>query len=182
MADRFRLPCPNCGSANEVELRQAGESIACAQCRHEIEVPTLRHLRQMQSIVTTMDARQRSTGAGQFLVSRATFALGLIVLCIGLSVGGGLYYSAAQLKTIPPNDEIDKMNADVFAGIDRNSLTEFWKTWHEQIIAHPPATFKESIWAENRRIARTRRTIGNWFLGLVPLGVAALVGSAFIRK
>ena len=103
-------------------------------------------------------------------------------MCIGLTVGGGMFYWAAQLQTEPPQETIDKMNAEIFSTIDRNSLTEFWQTWNMQIMARPPGRFSESQWADNRRVARTRRTIGTWFLGLVPLGVAAMIGSAFIRK
>ncbi len=182
MADRFSLPCPRCTASNEVETRQAGETISCAQCQQAIEIPTLRGLRLLHPIAIGTTARRPSAGAGQFLVSRVTFALGLVLLIVGLAGGGGLWYSAAQLETEPSQSEIDQLNAEIFASIDQSNVTEFWNTWHEQIIALPPGTYQPSEFAVNRQTARTRQTVGLWFFGLVPLGVAALIGSAFIRK
>lgn len=182
MADRFSLNCPRCAASNEVDMRQAGETLSCAQCQHAIEIPTLRGLRLLNPVATRTSASRSPTGAGQFLVSRTTFALGLVLLFIGLAAGGGLWYSASQLETEPSQAEIEQTNAQIFENIDRSNVTQFWKTWHEQIIALPPGTYRPSKFAENRRLARNRRTTGLWFFGLVPLGVATMIGSAFIRK
>jgi hypothetical protein len=182
MPDRFSLPCPNCAASNAVETQQAGETISCAQCHQAIEVPTLRGLRLLSPVANSSAARRPPSNAGQFLVSRMTFALGLVLLLLGAVVGGALWYSTSQLETEPSQAEIDQLNSEIFASIDRSNVTEFWTTWHDQIIALPPGTYRLSKFAENRQIARTRRLVGLWFFGLVPLGVAAMIGSAFIRK
>lgn len=182
MADRFNLPCPHCAATNPVERRHAGQSIDCRQCGQSIEVPTLRGLQQLSPAAAGPSAKSASSGAGQFLLSRVTFVIGLVAVFIGGAVGGGLWYSAAQLVTHPEQAALDKQRDENNALIDKSSVTEFWRIWHEEIIARPPGTFRPSPFAVNRQIARTRQRIGIWFFGLIPLGIAAMVGSAFIRR
>jgi hypothetical protein len=181
MADRFRLPCPNCSTANEVDQRQAGQSIVCLQCRSTIEVPTLRGLRQLQTAEPPKDQKSKRQSEGPFVVSRLTFAAGLLTLVIGLGVGAGLWYAAGQLETEPPAETAHRLD-EVYSAIDRETLTQFWVTWHEQVLTRPPGEYQESRWAENRRIARRQRRLGTIFLGLMPLGAAIMFGSAYIRK
>ena len=181
MADRFALPCPSCSATNEVDSRQAGRSIACIKCQASVEVPTLRGLRQLQAIVDPNRKNQKAS-ADSSVMSRAVFAIGFVALLIGLVTGGGFWYYASILRTQPPQAEIDKLNAAFFAKLDAESLPEFWKTWQEDVIALPPGQWRESTFAANRKLARQRRFVGNIFFGLVPLGLAAMIGSAFIRK
>jgi hypothetical protein len=181
MADRFRLPCPSCSALNDVDQRQAGQTIACVQCRTKIEVPTLRGLRQLQVAEPAGEKKSQPPAGGQFVVSRLTFAAGLLLLVAGLAAGGGLWYAAGQLETEPPTATAERLN-EVYSAIDRETVTQFWTTWHEQILSRPPTEFQESRWAENRTIARRQGRLGTIFLGLVPLGAAMMIGSAFIRK
>ncbi len=181
MADRYALTCPSCSAINEVDLRQAGESIACVKCQTSVEVPTLRGFRQLQPL-GDQNGNRRKASSGSTVVARATFVAGFVALLIGLGTGGGFWYFASILRTQPPQAEIDKMNAAFFARLDGENLPEFWKTWQEDVIGLPPSQWRESGFAANRKLARQRRLAGNLFFALVPLGLAAMIGSAFIRK
>lgn len=101
---------------------------------------------------------------------------------LGLVAGGGFWYSASRLEIAPPAAEVAEVQAQISKAIDQSNLTEFWSTWHEQIIARPPGQFRESVWATNRGIARTRQIIAYCFLALVPIGIVAMTASAFIKK
>lgn len=181
MADRFALPCPSCAAVNEVGLRQAGESIACRACHATIEVPTMRGLRQLQPAVTEPRGSIAPV-AGSFVLARGVFVIGLVVLLGGLAAGAGTWYSASHLRTDPPQAEIDKLNAAFFAKIDSESLPEFWKTWQEDVIGRPPGKWRESSFAANRATARARRLTGSICFGAAALGLATMIGSAFIRR
>jgi hypothetical protein len=181
MANRFRLPCPSCSATNEVDPRQAGGTISCFQCGKPVEIPTLRVLRQLQTVEPSAPGKSKKSGTGQFVVSRLTFVVGLLIVLIGLGVGIACWIAAGQLETEPPAAAADRLK-QAMSAIDRESPTQFWATWNDQVLAHPPAEFQESRWAENRRIARRQKTLGTIFLGLVPLGIATLLASAFIRK
>lgn len=187
MRDRFRLPCPHCSSINQVDLRQAGESTTCHQCRKTIEIPTMRGLRQLEPVDlepvgSATPRRSSGSSTGQFLKSRILFAAGFVACFCGLVAGGGFWIAARQLETQPPAEEVAEVSAQISSAIDQLSLTEFWQMWHEQIIARPPGQFRESIWAINRQTARDRMTAAYAFLGLVPLGLSAMIGSAFLRQ
>jgi hypothetical protein len=71
---------------------------------------------------------------------------------------------------------------EALAAIDRQNITQFWDTWTEQVMAHPPGEFLESRWATSRRMAQRQRFAGSVFLALIPLGIATMVASAFIHK
>jgi hypothetical protein len=115
-------------------------------------------------------------------VSRIFFVAGLLTCVLGLVAGGGFWYSTTRLELAPPAEEVAEVQAQISEAIDKSSLTEFWNTWHEQIIARPPGQFRESAWAVNRGIARTRQIIAYCFFALVPIGIAAMTASAFIKK
>jgi hypothetical protein len=180
MADRFDLACPRCSATTAVESRQAGETITCWSCREPFEIPTLRGLRQLNPApLATAEQRQPSTSPP--VLSRATFAAGFLATVVGLVAGAALYFSAAQLRTQPPAADIAKFNAQLFSRIDRQSLPEFWQTWNEDVIGHPPGQWRESTFAFNRQQVRSRHLLGNIFFGVAALGLATMIGSRFIR-
>jgi hypothetical protein len=181
MSERYQFECPNCSASNGVELRQAGQSIRCRGCQAAIEVPTLRGLKRSRAaapeVAGTSPRRRKITIGG-----RALFIVGLLVVLIGLTTGTTLWVTAAQLRTEPPHAEIDEWNRAYSQWIDRQTAAEFWKTWLDEVISLPPGQWRESEVAANRQAARQRRRVGTWFLGAIPVGLAAMVAATFLRR
>jgi hypothetical protein len=162
-------------------MRMAGQSITCTQCRAEIEVPTMRGLRNLAPQGHDAATRRAAPSESRFL-ARGIFVVGLLLVIAGGAIGGGIWFSVRGYETEPSREELERANAAFFAQIDRESAVEFWRTWQTEIIGLPPGQWRESQYAANRRIIKARVRIAQLALALVPIGLAAMIGSAFVRK
>jgi hypothetical protein len=82
---KYLLACPQCGSKAPVDGGQAGQLLRCASCGHEFEVPSVRHLRELEPVAAdevpapTWSSRQGLLFLGTALVAIAIVAGGAIV-------------------------------------------------------------------------------------------------------
>lgn len=117
MPQKYLLPC-SCGESILIELSQAGERIRC-QCGNELEVPTMRHIRQLQRAADTGPvAKPRKSWP---MMYGLLFAVGLATTVAGLAVAGYYQWGRSQLQTEETQWDdveaaaraIDKLPADV---------------------------------------------------------------------
>lgn len=73
----YLLPC-SCGEKVRVRTRHAGETVTC-QCGTKLQVPTIRGLRQLESI----DDINETTAPPRSLLEGPLFAIGLLALFAG---------------------------------------------------------------------------------------------------
>ncbi|MBI3838225.1 MAG: hypothetical protein HY288_09875 [Planctomycetia bacterium] len=101
----FRLSC-TCGQSVSVSASQAGQTVRCS-CGAQLEVPTLRGLRELPLSDAPADAKRPSNWENR---QRAIFSLVLISLC-ALALGGYLW---TKLPTIRPQATPEQIK-DFFA-------------------------------------------------------------------
>jgi len=89
MSTLYLLPC-SCGEKLQVEIRQAGESIVCT-CGKSLDIPTLRALRQLDSVSEPSNPSARSrwsplqgvlfvAGSALLIISLATNTFLLLII------------------------------------------------------------------------------------------------------
>lgn len=83
---KYLLACPQCGTKTPVDGGQAGQLVQCASCGHELEVPSIRHLRELEPVAEdevaarTWSARQGLLFLGTALVAIAIVVAGAIIV------------------------------------------------------------------------------------------------------
>ncbi len=103
----FRLPCA-CGQSVSVSASQAGQTVGCS-CGAQLEVPTLRGLRELPLSDAPAGAKRVSTWENR---QRAIYLLTLISLA-ALLLGGYLW---TQLPVIRPQATPDQIKNAFAAG------------------------------------------------------------------
>ncbi|MCC7085481.1 MAG: hypothetical protein IT427_10780 [Pirellulales bacterium] len=99
----YLLPCPACGQHQTVSAAQAGQSIRCA-CGQSIEIPTMRHLRQLQP------AAEIDRPGTTWNLRKGLLFLGCAIMGLCAAVAGW-YYSKLP-RAVDPNEvrtEIDAL-------------------------------------------------------------------------
>ena len=84
MPATYLLPC-TCGRKNQVEVRQAGETIQC-ECGASLEVPTMLKMAELEKVQTRQTAGRPTWGPHQAMILFGalitTVAAGMAVYCI----------------------------------------------------------------------------------------------------
>ncbi len=157
MAD-YLLPC-SCGQKVPVSVRHAGQMVRCA-CGAELEVPTLRGLRELESAAGTTPAR-RVWGDRQ----RVVFALAVASL-VAFAVGGYFSWRLPPGREPPPTIELDE-NSPI------GLVVAVYDDLQRGLVVDVPApTLFEREQAERRTMLLWGMRIA---LGLGGIGLAAMV-------
>jgi hypothetical protein len=144
---KYLLPCDQCGEKTAIDTSQAGREIVC-QCGASLVVPSFRAIRALEvageSPAPTTRRRKWNPMRG------ATFALGLVIVAIGLfiAVVAGIYWYQTDTSEVPGPDvsqaaaELDKLDA--------TEVLEIWNEMHDKGIGPylPPPHFFARQWAE----------------------------------
>ncbi len=119
------FPCPACSHPVPLELRQAGQSLACPECQQSFDAPKLRELRQLPVVGNTV-APQSSAVRKKIRSGMLAIGLGLVLL-FGSS-GFALYrHAAAKLPRLTPDQVIELQNQD----IEQASINQLYGWWDE---------------------------------------------------
>lgn len=100
MSERYRLPCP-CGHETIIEPPQAGESVWCAGCGKDVEVPTLRGIRQLARAEEA--AKGSAAASGWSPQQGVLYVIGLLLFLIPAGVIAYLLYMNSRLPTEQPD-------------------------------------------------------------------------------
>jgi len=126
---------------------------------------------------TTSPRKEKSTPAAG---RRWTFAIGLVLLIIGLAVGIRCYYMTLSIPTEIPAEMLE-MNSAVAAHLDTLPPDAMMQSWIDFRQAEPTEWREHAVW-ENRRRVKALRLLAGGGMGVAALGLAALVASALMRK
>jgi hypothetical protein len=102
---KYLLPCPACQRAITVESGQAGQMVQCA-CGQQVEVPTVRKLRELEIFQETAAAPARwNRRKGFRFLGSAITALGIVLAAYIWLAWPTLYDAAAiarEIQSQPP--------------------------------------------------------------------------------
>ena len=124
MADQHLLTCPNCGDTVAVGPSQAGSCVTCS-CGRELDVPTLRAMRQLPIGDPPEKTASPAWGIRQ----------GLVALCLILAVLcaiPGVYFLVEQTTTTPYR--IDAQLNQIMRQLEKASPLQTWMYWNREIV------------------------------------------------
>ncbi|HTQ39456.1 MAG TPA: hypothetical protein VMJ32_10530 [Pirellulales bacterium] len=101
---KYLLPCPHCGSKIPVAAGQAGQRLRCT-CGHDIEAPSIRGLRELESVTEEEEIRTPAWSARQGVAF-----LGVAITIIAIVAAGAIVLlrpntTDRQLLEIPINQD-----------------------------------------------------------------------------
>ncbi len=133
---KYLIPCPACGTRAPVEFGQAGQTVVCS-CGHSIEVPSIRKLRQYESV-----AEEKATES-TWTKRKGVAFLGSAILAIAALVAAVLFFlrPTVDFENVPKvetnakliQQEIDSLSSD--EGLIRFVLMQPW----------PPTPFAQRL-------------------------------------
>lgn len=172
---QYLLPCGACGEKHRVELRQAGQKIACG-CGAVLEVPSLRGIRELATTKPTKTGRARPTWSPTRGIA---FVSGLLVAAVGVLVAGYALLVWLQLNTSEP------ARADltaVFTSIDQKSPEETLQLWQDEILNRGIGPYRVPDYIVARDMARFFGMVAMMGIGVAAIGAAVSAGAILLRK
>lgn len=143
MSKSYLLPC-SCGHNLTIDIGQAGQTITCDECTKDVEVPTMRGIRQLEpadDYVPEYKGRKPpsvESGNPQSVV----FSIGLFIAVLGLAVAAVVGYKRSQLvelatpPTPPDNSKLDQL-------IDSWNVFEVYDFWSQ--VEEEPLDWEKPI-------------------------------------
>ncbi len=178
---QFLLPC-SCGAKLPVNKSQAGMSLPCPECGVSVEVPTIRKL----SSLATMIPEKKRAKAGQGLKWLGPVAaISLLVGIVGLSYAGYLFYERRTYRgfAVENGANMDVKESDFMADIrksaEQSAPADTWDYWNTMINEglkdpNPPDVFKLKRYLESK----LPTLLNSLWVGLA--GAAVFVGTSFL--
>ena len=123
---RYLLPC-SCGKSIAVSVSQAGDKVHC-ECGQELEVPTLRQLRELAPEQTD------STESASWGFRQGVITLGLILASLMAATSGWFY--ATQPTPLQPFDAsawTEKVEEDL-AVVDSPLAWSLWQARYKPLL------------------------------------------------
>ncbi len=170
MSQRYAVNCPNCQMQNEVEARQAGQSMNCPGCEKVIDVPTLRQMQQLTGNLGKLD-RGRSGGGTNF-ARNGLFSLGMFLAILGLAAGISLFVYSSSMMI---GDDLDEIVDSFNQPVAELSPLQLWENW-DGIREEPglPA-WEQSEWLSVVINGRVLRIVAWVFVAIGAVGLMMAV-------
>ncbi len=176
---KYLLPC-SCGEQAEIDIGQAGQTIACQGCGNSLEVPTLRGIRQLKPAAaepTDADDRRQGWSRSQ----GALFAVGLGMLLLAVIGGTFLLIVRAQLVTTKPaimdNAHFEQEVARFEEELAKMPVDIVYDMWQNEIEQSGIGTWQEPGYVSNRVIANTLTVMIYVAIALAVCGLGAAIVS-----
>ena len=177
MAQQYLLPCPACGAKTQVDVKQAGETIAC-KCGQPLSVPTLRGLRDLEHAEQTGPSVPTKTRWSP--LQGILFSVGLVAAL----VGGGfatrhfvIYRSLAE-HTVDRTEEVDQ---DFNKLIDQLSLTQSMEAWSD-MVSTGLSDEDQPTWIMARQFAAAQLRATLIWAVVGGLGLVAVIASLAMTR
>jgi hypothetical protein len=177
MSAQYLLPC-SCGQKVRVEPAQAGGQVACA-CGANLNVPTLRGLRQLEVAPTDDATIRRSTGRQWGPVRGAMFSIGLLVVVVSLLVLAYTYlqFAEAGLFTQDQTPVINQLEGEQIANMNLLDSLQAFYSLREEGLGEPV----EPFWVTAQKIVAEKRNLMLGAGGLALAGAIAVIASLLIN-
>ncbi len=121
---RYLFPCPHCNADVSLTTTQAGQSIQCGSCQAFFEAPKLQ---QIKACPLAEPNQIKTPSHVESHAGRATIVAGLILLIIGGTAGGALYFYANSMIFELDLEESMEFITDKVAGL---SDAEVYREWY----------------------------------------------------
>ncbi len=168
MSQQYLLPCP-CGQTIPVEISQAGQLVTCVSCNEQIEVPTMREIRQLEPVESPADERSPTEWT---TLRNLFFAGGFAITTIALIFTAICLYKYITLSR----------QQHINARVDSWNVFETSMYW-DRSIEGPGLTFYSSE-PPHIKARRESRVWGGFSILSVAVLLAGIgtLGYAFIQK
>lgn len=123
MADKFLLPCPECGKSTPVSASQAGSTLPC-DCRAVLEVPTIRQMRQLEPLQET-----REEASSEWTARSGAIFLGVFLTIV--TAAPGIYLIASWPEA--PQRDVPKSVAMADAALTEMPVDRTWLYWYNEV-------------------------------------------------
>lgn len=151
----------------------AGQNSDCSNCGHQLEVPQLKALRELDSATAEQPAANKSTAPNP--LRNFLFVAGLLLLLLGLISSLGLYaYSSGMIVDFSSSEQqIDERAAVLTPG---GVLREWY------IVEAQPdlPEWQENLLMRYHKQGLILRRIGYGFAAVGAVGMVLLVASALV--
>ena len=181
MAQLYLLPCGSCDRKIEIELKQAGSSVACPACQAEMIAPTMGGIKKLElseSSGIMVNPKAGSPTGRHYGIKQWLFAGGLLIVVLAAVSGFAIWFYADSLVTISNVDaQVNAANQN----IPDLSPAEIWDSWDELTSTGPLPEWKEIESIGQNKQAAYLKSIAYGFMGLALIGLLALLSSFFIK-
>ena len=169
----YLLPC-KCGSQFSIATFDAGKTLECADCGAETVVPNLREIRELPQADESSNAKELAWDKHNGLL----FALGSILIALGVGLAGFHFYQASQLDlTDETNEQIIYGNA-VIDQMDPLGAIKQWRLVRDIGLGEQQiATFQQ-----NESRYKTLHLYAYIEIGVAALGLLLIVVASLARK
>lgn len=170
---KYLLPC-ECGKEIAVDVKQAGQQIAC-ECGRLLEVPTLRGVRELEPV---REIGPSSRQTADWNSSRGMIFAGSLIL---FAIGGAVsYLGYAGLRATPNvSREVERESFD--KSIDAMSLDEMYETW-KNVRTHGLGPRGQDMFVEIRAFRTGRQRMLTIGIVLCVVGSLGAIGSVLGRR
>lgn len=181
-----QLACTQCQQVIPVSTTQAGQNVTCSACQAQQTAPTMGKMRQLPLAVNTSTTRSGRQSSWTALQGRL-FAVGFVLLMIGLIGGGFCYYRFYQINEITnlwdakAAEAVDGTDFEQVAEANKNlNEAELWEQWRLGL------KMNLDRWQPNVRLVLETGKDGyfTWVVGYVvsaSLGLLSMLASFFVR-
>lgn len=157
-----------------VELRQAGQELACRACQHRFEAPKLRELKSLPLAGTEQAAHPGGTGSRR--IHGSLFSLGLALLLLAGSAGGGLYWYSAKLI---PEETPDEVIAIQVERVRTQPIVQVYYDWETLYKERNVPEWQESGIQSDIKQGGYLRAVSFGLFAVAGIGVLTLVAALF---
>ena len=118
---QYLLSC-QCGESIAVRIQQAGESVRCHRCGHELTIPALRNLRKLPSV----EVQDVPSVKGWAPMQGWLFALGVPIIIVSIGVISYCQIERRKLNIEKPSmADLTKPHRD----LSQIGLLDAWDIW-----------------------------------------------------
>jgi len=171
MTHKFLLPCPQCSESTPVQASQAGSRVECG-CGNRLEVPTIRQLADLESVVEAPQA-----APSEWTARSGTKLFGLFFALIAALPG---FYLLATWPDPPPRDVPGTIEF-VEEAMAQWTIDRSWFYWYNEVELRG----LNSGPAEDRLAYLTATQRRRWFcyasFGLASLGLVVVLAAVFVK-
>jgi hypothetical protein len=171
---KYLLPCPKCDAELPIDVGQAGQTILCRECQTDVEVPTMRGIRNLEKAETSSVTKNAPTWSRR---QGILFVTGLPVLVASLALAAYLFFWRSQIDTARPEDRFRAIGE---SQIDKMSSAQVWAVWQGVRDSHLQRSDVPQ-YEKNRREARKLLILAIVSIGVSVLGLGTMI-AAFLVK
>jgi hypothetical protein len=167
--------CPGCSHSIPVELRQAGQEMACPKCSLVFETPKMRELRLLPSTTSASGNGSRQPSR----IRSGMFAIGFGLALVAGIAGYALYQYSVRLM---PSATPEQIVAEQIKSIENGSINEIYSMWEYYYEDRHKLEWRETQLKSDYSQGSHLKTLSMGLFGLAAVGVGLVLFSLIVPK